>query len=469
MDFSSYPRIADKARLETDPVTGKKTLLYPEGVLTLNASAAEILECCDGQATLGQIAERLSQRHQVGLESIRKDIAAYLSQLKTKGLVETHAKASPGISFSKSRLSQDGPSKALAYRPYGLLAELTYDCPLHCPYCSNPTQNPSGKESLRTEEWTRIFQEARNLGVLHLFLSGGEPLLRKDLEELTAAAHEAGLYTNLITSALGLTRERATALKKAGLDSVQISFQASEAGLADEIAGTKAHDRKLEAARVTRELGLPLTVNTVLHRENIDQLEELVALAERLDAHRLELANTQYYGWAFKNKERLLPTREQIQKAADQGAKARERLKGKMEILYVIPDYFNDRPKPCMNGWGRRYITVNPSGQVLPCPTAYSIPGLRLENAREKSLEWIWMESESFNRFRGTEWLPEPCSSCGLKEMDFGGCRCQAALLTGDPTVTDPACGLSPDRPKLEKVLVEAAGVSGPWSYRQNP
>ena len=468
MESNLYPRIAAKARLEKDPVTGGKTLLYPEGVLTLNASAEEILECCDGQTTLRQIAELLSQRHRVGLETIQKDITQYLSQLQSKGLVEIHSKVSPKVQISKAATTSGRPA-TLLYRPYGLLAELTYDCPLHCPYCSNPTQNPGGKDTLTTSEWSRVFREARGLGVLHVFLSGGEPLLRKDLEELTAAAHEAGLYTNLITSALGFSRERAQALKTAGLDSVQISFQASEAPLADEIAGTKSHERKLEAARITRELGLPLTVNTVLHRDNIDQLEELVTLAERLDAHRLELANTQYYGWAFKNKERLLPTREQIEKAAEKGAKARERLKGKMEILYVIPDYFADRPKPCMNGWGQRYITVNPKGQVLPCPTAYSIPSLKLENVREKSLDWIWLESDSFNRFRGTEWLPEPCSSCEFKEVDFGGCRCQAALLAGDPTVTDPVCNRSPERPRIEKALLASTTASQTWSYRQNP
>ncbi len=258
-------------------------------------------------------------------------------------------------------------------------------------------------------------------------------------------------------------------MKEAGLDSVQLSFQAEEESLADEIAGTRAHSRKLETARMVRSLGLPLTVNIVLHRANIGRLEALIALAERLGAHRLELANTQYYGWAFRNRAKLLPTREQVLASSRVAEKARARLRGKMEVLYVIPDYFYDRPKPCMNGWGRRYITVNPFGQVLPCPTAYSIGSLKLENVGEKSLEWIWKESESFNRFRGTQWMPEPCASCDLKEVDFGGCRCQAALLTGDATVTDPACGLSPFRPKLEEALAESALSTAVWDYRQNP
>jgi pyrroloquinoline quinone biosynthesis protein E len=334
------------------------------------------------------------------------------------------------------------------YRPYLLLAELTHRCPLHCPYCSNPSSYPGGDE-LSTADWRRVIGEAAEIGVLHAGFSGGEPLQRSDLNELVSAARDAGLYSNLITSAIGLSQSRAEELKKAGLDCVQISFQADEPSLADRIAGATAHARKLEAARMVSKLGFPLTINVVLHRANIGRLEHLIGLAEELSAERLELANTQYYGWAYRNRALLLPTREQITQADRIAQTAKARLAGKMEILFVTPDYYSDRPKPCMNGWGRRFMTVNPIGDVLPCPTASEIRGLAFDNVRTRSLSWIWNESESFNRFRGTEWMPEPCRGCEFREVDFGGCRCQAALITGQPGVTDPACSLSPYREKL--------------------
>ncbi|MDQ3812495.1 MAG: pyrroloquinoline quinone biosynthesis protein PqqE [Armatimonadota bacterium] len=355
-------------------------------------------------------------------------------------------------------------------RPLGLLAELTYRCPLRCPYCSNPTQFPPTNSELTTEEWQRMLHEASDLGVLHVLFSGGEPVLRTDLPQLVATAREAGLYTNLITSAIGLTRARAEALKTAGLDSVQISFQADEESLADAIAGVAAHAKKRQAARLVRELGFPLTVNVVLHRRNINRLEAMIALAEELDAERLELANTQFYGWAFKNKEALLPTRAQVQEAESIAAAAKARLRGKMEVLYILPDYYGDRPKPCMNGWGQRYLTVNPVGDVLPCPTAGEIKSLRFDNVRQHSLRWIWSESEAFNRFRGTGWMPEPCRSCDRRHLDFGGCRCQAALLTGDAGNTDPACALSPHRDRLVRIIESVAVESlQPLQFRVNP
>jgi pyrroloquinoline quinone biosynthesis protein E len=346
-------------------------------------------------------------------------------------------------------------------RPFSLLAEVTHRCPLHCPYCSNPTQLSAAQEELTVDEWKRVVKEAAELGVLHIGFSGGEPLQRPDLAELIAAARAAGLYSNLITSAIGLSRSRAEELKAAGLDSVQISFQADDPKLADRIAGVVGHRRKLEAAQLVRELGFPLTVNVVLHRGNIDRLEQIISLAERLRAERLELANAQYYGWAFKNRGSLLPTRRQVQDAVAVAGAAKTRLRGRMELLYVIPDYYSERPKPCMHGWGSRHLTVNPAGNVLPCPTAGEIRGLRFDNVRDRSLGWIWRESESFNRFRGTEWMPDPCRSCEFREIDFGGCRCQAALLTGDAGVTDPACSLSPYRDRLNQ-FVESVQVSSP-------
>jgi pyrroloquinoline quinone biosynthesis protein E len=298
--------------------------------------------------------------------------------------------------------------------------------------------------------------EASQLGVLHVGFSGGEPLQRQDMVELVAAAREAGLYSNLITSSLGLNRSRAQELRDAGLDSIQISFQSDEKDLADRIAGTSAHAKKLEAAQMVRELGFPLTINTVLHRGNIERLEQIISLAESLGAERLELANTQYYGWAFRNRSMLLPTRAQVGRATEIAHAAKKRLLGRMEVLFVVPDYYSDRPKPCMHGWGQKHLTVNPAGEVLPCPTAHEIKTLRFDNVREKSLAWIWKESEAFNRFRGTEWLPDPCRSCEFREIDFGGCRCQAALITGDAAVTDPACQLSPNREELTR-FVEAS------------
>jgi pyrroloquinoline quinone biosynthesis protein E len=355
------------------------------------------------------------------------------------------------------------------FRPYALLAELTYQCPLHCPYCSNPAQYPAGAE-LTTAEWARVFTEAADLGVLHLGLSGGEPLARRDLIDLVAAARAAGLYSNLITSAVGLDVKRLHALRDAGLDSIQISFQADEAALGDAIAGAVVHARKLEAARLVTASGLPLTLNVVLHRRNIDRLDRIIALAESLGAVRLELANTQYYGWGLLNQRELLPTRAQVEAAARVAAEAKERLAGKTDVIYVLPDYFEQRPKPCMQGWGRRYLTVNPVGAVLPCPNAFSIPGLRFDHVREHPLDWIWRESAAFNAFRGTDWMPSPCQECPQREIDFGGCRCQAALLTGNDRATDPVCALSPHRHLVDAVVASLADAeAGSWQPRQNP
>src|SRR5204863_2742119 len=290
-----------------------------------------------------------------------------------------------------------------------LLAEISYRCPLHCPYCSNPTQTRNDGE-LTTDEWTRVIREASALGVLQIGFSGGEPLARRDLPDLVRAAREANLYTNLITSGISLDDDRLRALRKEGLDSVQLSFQSDNTDLADEIAGARAHQRKLVGAVKIRAAGIPLSLNFVIHRRNIDRLAEMIDLAESLQAERVELANVQFYGWAFLNRAALLPTREQVVRAREIATAAKARLSGKMEIFYVLPDYYEARPKPCLNGWGQRYLTVNPIGEVLPCPTASSaIPDMRFESVRVRSLDWIWRESESFNRFRGTEWMPEPC------------------------------------------------------------
>jgi PqqA peptide cyclase len=338
--------------------------------------------------------------------------------------------------------------------PYSLVAELTYRCPLRCPYCSNPVDCGSDayKAELTTEEWSRVFAEASALGVLQLGLTGGEPLARRDLPELVAAAARNGLYTTLVTAALTLDRTRAERLQAAGLDHVQISFQDSDPANSDRIAGTRSWDRKVAAAKLVRELDFPLTINAVLHRQNLDNISEILSLAESLGADRVELANTQYYGWALENRAALLPRREQLERAEEVVAEFRARLGPRMEILYVIPDYFDDQPKPCSGGWGRQTMVVAPDGSVMPCHAASIIPGMHFDNVRERSLEWIWSESSAFNRFRGTDWMPEPCRSCPQKEIDFGGCRCQAMLLTGDPAATDPTCVFSP----LHHLIVDA-------------
>ncbi len=359
-----------------------------------------------------------------------------------------------------------------APRPYAFLAEVTYRCPLRCPYCSNPTRVRNDRE-LTTDEWCRVIREAAALGVLQIGFSGGEPLVRHDLAELVRGAREANLYTNLITSGVGLDENCAHELRDAGLDSVQLSFQSDAPDLADEIAGARAHQRKLDAAAEIRAAGISLSLNFVIHRRNIDRLPQIIELTETLGAERVELANVQFYGWAFLNRAALLPTREQVARARDVATAAKARLAGKIDIFYVLPDYYETRPKPCLNGWGQRYLTVNPVGDVLPCQTASSaIPDLRFENVRARSLDWIWRESESFNRFRGTEWMPEPCRSCPQKEIDFGGCRCQAALLTGNAANTDPVCTLSPNRAYVDALLRDLNSPSNhprAWMPRVNP
>ena len=339
------------------------------------------------------------------------------------------------------------------HKPFGLLAELTYRCPLHCPYCSNPLNLGAYREELTFEEWSRVLAEAHDLGVLQLHLSGGEPLQRRDLLHLVAQARERGFYTNLITSAFSLTPAKAEQLKAAGLDHVQISIQAADPVLSDHLAGTPSYHRKIAAARTVKALGFPLTLNVVLHRHNIDQVAAILALAEELAVDRLELANTQYYGWALRNRAALLPTWEQLERAEPIVRAARHRLAGRMQIMYVVPDYYSRSPKPCMGGWGRQQLTVAPNGDVLPCPAAAQIPGLPIENVRQHALAWIWDEAPLFNRFRGMDWMPEPCRSCPQQTVDFGGCRCQAFQLTGDAAATDPVCHLSPHHPLVADVI----------------
>jgi pyrroloquinoline quinone biosynthesis protein E len=372
--------------------------------------------------------------------------------------------------------------------PLALIAEITHRCPLHCVYCSNPIELAAVSSELSTAEWIDVFQQSGKLGMLHAHFTGGEPLARPDLTELIAGARAAGLYTNLITSGIGLAESRLQALVDAGLDHIQISFQDSREDAANWIAGAKAHAHKIELSRLIRHHKIAFTVNLVVHRQNIDHLDEMIAFIEQLAPERMEIAHTQYYGWALRNRAALLPTRAQLDKAVESVASAEKRLAGRIRIDSVVPDYYARFPKACMGGWGRRLMLINPAGKVLPCHAAEVIPGLEFENVREQTLEFIWQQSASFQRFRGEEWMPEPCRSCDQRAQDFGGCRCQALLLTGNAEATDPACSLAPAHPIVEAALAEAnAGstVSQPvaatsfvqlqqlagdlWSYRTNP
>ncbi len=352
--------------------------------------------------------------------------------------------------------------------PLALLAELTHRCPLQCPYCSNPLELQRARDELETDTWRRILDEAGAMGVLQVHFSGGEPLVRRDLEDLVRHAVHAGLYTNLITSAVMLDRARLDALVAAGLDHVQISFQDVDDAPGDRIAGYAGAQRlKREAALRVREAGLPLTVNAVMHRQNLERLPAVIEQAVELGAARLEVAHVQYYGWALANRDALLPTREQLDEATTIVEAARERLRGRLVIDYVVPDYHAALPKACMGGWGRRFINVTPSGKALPCHAAETLPGLSFPSVRDTSLVVIWRDSDAFNHFRGTGWMLEPCRSCERREIDWGGCRCQAFALTGKAIVADPVCHLATDRGLLEKAIRATAAPPPTLIYRR--
>jgi PqqA peptide cyclase len=376
--------------------------------------------------------------------------------------------------------------------PLALIAEITHRCPLHCAYCSNPLELTARKEELATADWLRVFGEAAALGVLHLHLTGGEPLARPDLVELIAGARQSRLYTNLITSGIGLSRERLAQLVEAGLDHIQLSFQDSDESTANWIAGARAHAHKLELAEWIHEHRIAFTVNLVVHRQNIDHLQRMVVALEALNPDRMEIAHAQYYGWALKNRSALLPSRSQLVRALAVVAAAEERMRGRVRIDMVVPDYHARFPKACMGGWGRQLMLLDPAGRALPCHAAGVIPGMRFDSVREHGLDWIWTNSEAFQKFRGEDWMPEPCRSCDRRKEDFGGCRCQAFLLTGDARATDPVCELAPLHNLIEDAVRENASagngtpgsalevreapfhvlqekMAGLWSYRTDP
>jgi PqqA peptide cyclase len=377
----------------------------------------------------------------------------------------------------------------MSSHPLALIAEITHRCPLHCVYCSNPLEMARVESELATADWVRVFQEAAQLGVLHLHLTGGEPLARPDLVELVAAAQKAGLYTNLITSGLGLAEDRLQQLVSAGLDHLQLSFQDSREDSANWIAGAKAQSHKIELARSVRKHRLAFTVNLVVHRQNLDHLEEMIRFIEDLAPDRMEIANAQYYGWALANRAALMPTRAQVDRSVQIIAEAERRLAGSIRIDSVVPDYYAQYPKACMGGWGRRLMLIDPAGKALPCHAAGVIPNLVFDNVRDHPLRWLWDESPAFRRFRGEGWMPEPCRSCDRRAEDFGGCRCQAMLLSGDENATDPACSKAPTHRLIQNALQagneESSGIAQPvsassfvqlqkqtrplWTYRVNP
>jgi pyrroloquinoline quinone biosynthesis protein E len=362
------------------------------------------------------------------------------------------------------------PTPAPVRAPLGLLAELTHRCPLQCPYCSNPLGLERAGAELPTEVWLDVLEQAAKLGVLQLHLSGGEPTLRRDLEEMVALAAKVGLYANLITAGVLMTRKRLERLAALGLDHVQVSLQDADAINADRIAHyAGGHARKLQVAHWVRALKLPLTINWPVHRQNIDNLPAVVDLAVRVDAQRLEVAHVQYYGWALRNRQALMPTRRQVLDSAELVERARERLKGVLVIDFVVPDYYARRPKPCMGGWGRGSINITPSGKALPCHAAETIPGLQFDNVRDRRLADIWRHSQAFERFRDTGWMPEPCRSCEFKILDWGGCRCQALAFAGDAGLTDPACAKSPLHAAFIQVAEHEAAAPARQFVFRNP
>jgi pyrroloquinoline quinone biosynthesis protein E len=363
--------------------------------------------------------------------------------------------------------------------PLALIAELTHRCPLHCVYCSNPLELTRRDNELSTDVWTRVFREAAELGVLQADLTGGEPLARPDLGQLVRAARGAGLYVSLITSGLPLDEKRLEDLALAGVDHIQVSFQGAREQSSIEFADARVFAQKLRVTEWIKRHRIALTLNFVIHRQNLDQLEEMLALAEQIGPGRVEFAHVQYYGWAFSNRRSLLPTRTQLDQSLEFLKKAEERLRGRIRVEYVVPDYYAKYPKACMGGWGRKLMLITPRGDVLPCHAAASLPDMRFENVGELPLRQIWEGSPSFRKFRGEEWMPEPCRSCDRRSLDFGGCRCQALLLAHDATVTDPVCSLAPHRPIVDEILAEANAAPLPrplagqpprieWLYRSN-
>lgn len=442
------PHAALKSRGRSD------ILVLPERAIRLAGSGGEILRLFEEPCSADEAGARLRARYPAS-PGVEEEVGAFVARMHAAGALVASTTSAPrtqplATADPGPHAEPGTPAETSGPTPLNLIAELTYRCPLQCPYCSNPIDFRARREALDAAAWGRVFEEAAALGVVHLGLTGGEPSTRVDLEEITALATRADLYPHLVTAGRPLTPERLEALALRGLRSVQVSIQAVDAVRSDRIAGTPSFDAKLAIARRTRELGLALTLNCVLHRQNLDQVPELIELALALGAQRLELANTQFHNWALENRAALMPSREQLETAAEQVARLRDRsVAGGLAVLFVRPDYYAGRPKPCMGGWGRLALVIDPTGLVLPCHEAADLPGLEFWRVPERSLAGAWHEAPGMQAYRGTAWMPEPCRSCPERERDFGGCRCQAFRLLGDASRTDPACDRSPDHARV--------------------
>lgn len=451
-------------RLQFEPVQGAPVLLYPEGMVKLAPSAIEILRRCDGSRTVDELIGELKALFNGA--DLDDDVLAFLAHARASRWL-TPSSGANAAAARRIVLQSNAPAPVDLpdgiTRPHWLLAELTYRCPLQCPYCSNPVDMAKYREEMTTDQWKQVLRDARAMGAVQLGFSGGEPLVRKDLEELIAYGRELGFYSNLITSGVGMNEQRVAAFRKAGLDHIQISFQASDETLNNYLGGTNSFQHKLDMARAVKDNGYPMVLNIVIHRQNIDQIEAILDMTIDLEADFVELASTQYYGWSKVNADHLLPTRAQLKRAEAIAHQYQAKMAGKMKIIYVVPDYFEDRPKACMNGWGSVFLTVVPDGRAMPCHAAGQLPGLEFPNLKEASVYDAWCTSNAFNAFRGFDWMAEPCRTCPEKEKDFGGCRCQAFMLTGDARNADPVCGLSPHKSALlqEVNAIEARAEAG--------
>lgn len=467
--LQSVPSLPKHVHIRYDPLRQAFAVLSPERVFWPNDISLDILRRCDGRTDVGHIVADLAAEYDAPATAVADDVVAFLQEwsdrllvrlLRQPEILDPAAGTMPGFEVQQP-LMRVGKDVSLFERgpllpPIGMLAELTHRCPLQCPYCSNPTELLKANRELPTETWLDLFRQAADLGVMQVHLSGGEPTLRRDLEQLIAGLSARGVYTNLITAGIGIAEGRIAAFAEAGLDHLQLSFQGARPATTDRIGNHRgSHDKKIETARQARATGLPLTINAPIHRHNIEEVPEFIEMALSLGAERLEIANVQYAGWALANRHWLMPDRAAVDRQAEYVRAAKENLTGVMNIDYVPPDYFATYPKPCMGGWARDAFVVTPDGTVLPCHAAQTIRSLNFERFGPHKLAEIWTDSAAFNAFRGTDWMQEPCRSCERREIDWGGCRCQAMAIAGDAAATDPACIKSPLHAQMAK-LVEA-------------
>ncbi|MGE4172905.1 MAG: pyrroloquinoline quinone biosynthesis protein PqqE [Methylocystis sp.] len=461
----SRPGFTRYARLHDDRARSRTVILAPERAYELDQIGLIVLRAIDGATRVADLCASLAQQYAAPLDVITRDVAALLQGLADKRLLRDGKDAFAALPPSPFASS----IAPFAGGPAGLLAELTHRCPLQCPYCSNPLELERPNVELTADEWGETFRQAASIGALQLHLSGGEPTARRDLEAILAHAVDAGLYTNLVTSAVLLTRERLQRLAEIGLDHVQVSVQDVVPESADRISGYQdGVARKRDVARWTREFGMGLTINAPMHRQNIAHLPQIIDFAVEVDAQRIEIAHIQYYAWAQVNRAALIPTRETFMETVGIVDEAKKRLAGVLNFDFVIYDHYAKRPKACTGGWGRSIMAVTPSGKALPCHAAQTLPGLSFDNVRDAPLAEIWRNGAAFNAFRGTEWMKEPCRSCDRREIDFGGCRCQAFAIAGDAAATDPACHLSPDHARFAAYAeVESRAPAPDFVYRR--